>query len=86
MSNTEAWQSNIIEGPDMYDNQVTTGSGSNATTTDNYYLFYAGSDEGASTYGIGWATCSGPTGPCTNQSTAGTPPSDPTRHVRPGWT
>ena len=33
MSNTEAWQSNIIEGPDMYDNQVTTGSGSNATTT-----------------------------------------------------
>ena len=31
------------------------------TTTDNYYLFYAGSDEGASTYAIGWASC--PAGP-----------------------
>ena len=29
-----------------------------------YYLFYSGSDEGASTYAIGWATCSGPSGPC----------------------
>ena len=44
------WQSNIIEGPDMVENQ-----------RHNYYLFYAGSDEGASTYAIGWASC--PSGP-----------------------
>ena len=46
-------------------------SGSNTTTTDNYYLFYAGSDEGASTYGIGWASCpSVPTALCTDMSTS----------------
>ena len=71
LSNTEAWQSNIIEGPDMYDNQVTTGSGSGATTNDNYYLFYAGSDEGASTYGIGWATARVPPDPAQTNLPAG---------------
>ena len=31
----------------------------------SYYLFYAGSDEGASTYAIGWASCpSGPAAGC----------------------
>ena len=69
MHDDESWQSGIVEGPDMYDNQVTQGSGSNATTTDNYYLFYAGSDEGANTYAIGWATCPGPQGPCLDSPT-----------------
>ena len=69
MHDDESWQSGIVEGPDMYDNQVTQGSGSNATTTDNYYLFYAGSDEGANTYAIGWATCPGPQGPCLDSQT-----------------
>jgi hypothetical protein len=66
----EPWQSNIIEGPDMVETQTQTGSGSTMTTTDNYYLFYAGSDEGASTYAIGWASCpSGPTAACSDMST-----------------
>jgi hypothetical protein len=66
----EAWQGNIVEGPDMFETQTTTGSGSGATTTDNYYLFYAGSAEGASTYAIGWASCpGGPSVPnCTEMS------------------
>jgi hypothetical protein len=65
----ESWQSGIVEAPDMYDNQVTQ-SGS---TTNNYYLFYAGSDEGANTYGIGWATCQGPVGPCQDGPTSNNP-------------
>ena len=36
---------------------------------DTYYLFYSGSDEGASTYAIGSASCVGPLGPCTDEST-----------------
>ncbi len=65
LQDDEAWQSNIIEGPDMVETQTQTGS----VTTNHYYLFYAGSDEGASTYAIGWASCSGPAGPCSDMST-----------------
>ena len=53
------------------------------STTDNYYLFYAGSDEGASTYAIGWASCpSGPAAACTDMSTAG--PCSPRPRACPG--
>jgi len=74
LQDDEQWQSGIIEGPDMYETQTVTGSGNTATTTDNYYLFYAGSDEGTSTYGIGWASC--PNGPysdtlCNDRSALG---------------
>ncbi len=69
MQNDEAWQSGIVEGPDMVVTSTTTG-GSNPSTTYSYTLFYSGSDEGASTYAIGWATCSGPAGPCTDESTS----------------
>ncbi len=56
----EPWQSNIVEGPDMVETQT------------SYYLFYAGSDEGASTYAVGWAGCpSGPSAACTEMSTTG---------------
>jgi len=55
----QPWQSGIVEGPDMVYEPASGGT---------YYLFYAGSDEGASTYGIGWARCSGPSGPCSDQS------------------
>ena len=48
--------------------------GSNPQTY-TYRLFYSGSDEGASTYAIGWASCRGPSGPCTDEST-----SDATAH------
>jgi hypothetical protein len=60
-ANTQNWQSGIVEGPDMLE-----------TASDNYDLFYSGSDEGASTYAIGWATCaSGPSAACTDMSTTG---------------
>ncbi len=68
LQNDETWQSGVVEGPDMVETQTTTG----ATTTDHYYLFYAGSNEGASTYAIGWASCpAGPAGGCNEQSTNG---------------
>ncbi len=57
-----SWQSNIVEGPDMYE----------TPTTDTYYLFYSGSQVDTSAYGIGWASCpSGPAAPCTNESVSG---------------
>ena len=73
MQDDPSWQSGVVEGPDMYETQTVTGSGNNTTTVDSYYLFYAGSDEGASTYGIGWASCSSPSpaNPCTDRSTSG---------------
>ena len=67
MSDTQPWQSGIVEGPDMVETSTTSG-GNNPTTTYAYTLFYSGSDEGASTYAIGWASCAGPSGPCTDES------------------
>ena len=52
----EAWQGAVIEGPNMY---YRPGTGI-------YYLFYSGGDVFSTTYAIGWATCSGPAGPCTD--------------------
>ena len=66
MSDDQAWQSGIVEGPDMVETQTPNGSN---PPIDTYYLFYSGSDEGASTYAIGWASCAGPSGPCTDEST-----------------
>ena len=60
MQDDASWQSGIVEGPDMVE------------TSTTYTLFYAGSDEGASTYAIGWASCpSGPAAGCTDRSTTG---------------
>ena len=61
-----SWQSGVVEGPDMVETPAPGGG-------DDYDLFYAGSDEGASTYGIGWASCgtSFPTGLCTDMSASG---------------
>ncbi len=64
LENDEPWQSGIVEGPDMVATPTTANA--NATT-----LFYSGSHEGASTYAIGWASCAGPGGPCTDQSASG---------------
>jgi hypothetical protein len=65
LSDDQAWQSGIVEGPNMVA-VPTPGSNPPAYT---YTLFYSGSLEGASTYAIGWATCTGPSGPCTDEST-----------------
>jgi len=71
MQDDAAWQSGIVEGPDMVETSTTTGN----TTTNSYTLFYSGSDEGASTYAIGWASCpSGPAAACTDRSTSNTGP------------
>lgn len=51
-----AWQGAIIEGPDMI---YQSGA---------YYLFYGANDWTSANAGIGYAKCSGPTGPCINQS------------------
>ena len=68
LSDDEPWQSGIVEGPDMFYQPGSGPHGSGGT----YYLFYAGSDEGASTYSIGWADCpNGPGAACTDESTSG---------------
>lgn len=56
LSATEAWQSGIIEGPSM----IRAGK--------TFYLFYGAGNWSSSTAGIGYALCSGPLGPCSNQS------------------
>ncbi len=52
---TQEWQSGIVEGPDMVD------------AGGHDVLFYAGSDEGSSTYAIGYALCpQGPSAACSD--------------------
>jgi Glycosyl hydrolases family 43 len=52
-----AWQQGVVEGPNL----VVTSAG-------RYFLFYSGNRWDTSDYGVGVATCAGPTGPCTNVS------------------
>ncbi len=47
------WEGNVIEAPDM----VHHGSG--------YYLFFSANDYRNASYAVGYATCDGPLGPCT---------------------
>ncbi|HEV8063790.1 MAG TPA: glycoside hydrolase family 43 protein [Acidimicrobiales bacterium] len=54
-----SWQQNIVEAPDMVE------------VRGKYWLFYSGSWFNQPSYGIGIASCAGPTGPCTNLSKAG---------------
>ncbi|TML14174.1 MAG: glycoside hydrolase [Actinobacteria bacterium] len=69
------WQGGVIEGPSMW------------STNGTYYLFYGANDWSSANAAIGYATCSGPLGPCVNQSVtaawmtshgAGLGPSGPT--------
>jgi beta-xylosidase len=53
------WQEGIIEAPDM------------VQVRGRYRLFYSGSWFNGPRYGIGVASCVGPTGPCTDRSLAG---------------
>ncbi|MGD0592055.1 MAG: glycoside hydrolase family 43 protein [Acidimicrobiales bacterium] len=53
------WQVNIVEAPDM------------VVARGRYFLFYSGSWYFGATYGVGWASCAGPTGPCTDRSKRG---------------
>lgn len=57
-----SWEGSIIEGPNMYE-----------TSTGSYYLFFSANVEASSAYGVGWASCQGPVGPCTDQTTLSGP-------------
>ena len=63
-----SWESSVIEGPYMYET-VTPGS----PPTDTYYLFFAGNDVNSNAYALGWASCSGPVGPCADRTTSSGP-------------
>ena len=52
----ETWQGGMIEAPDLVE------------TYGHYLLFYSGNYWGSSNYGVGYATCSGPLGPCNDAS------------------
>jgi hypothetical protein len=52
----EGWQHGYIEGPAMVE------------ADGQYLLFYSGSDWKTSSYAIGYATCAGPLGPCSDHS------------------
>jgi hypothetical protein len=54
-----SWQAPVVEGPSM----VAAGS--------RFYLFYGAARWDSSSAAIGYATCTGPLGPCSDASTAG---------------
>ena len=58
MSDDETWQDGIVERPAMIEESGT------------YYLFYSGGSFESAGYGIGYATCAGPSGPCEDRATA----------------
>ncbi len=55
----ERWQEKIVEAPDM----VEVGG--------RFWLFYSGAWFNGPTYGVGYASCAGPVGPCTDRSVRG---------------
>jgi beta-xylosidase len=56
LTNTKAWQGNLVEAPEMV---VHHGA---------YVLLYSANNYASADYAIGWASCLGPLGPCTDQS------------------
>jgi beta-xylosidase len=59
LSMDQAWEGPIIEGPSMIQ------------SNDGYFLFYSANWYDGPDYAIGYATCSGPTGPCTKATKSG---------------
>jgi hypothetical protein len=58
LSNDESWQAGIIEGPNMVDEDGT------------FDLFYGAGHYTSAGYSIGYATCAGPAGPCSDHDRA----------------
>jgi beta-xylosidase len=52
--NDAGWEGQVVEGPTMWKHD------------GRYYLFYSGSDYRNDAYAVGYATCTGPLGPCTD--------------------
>lgn len=55
----QPWEAPIIEGPSML------------RRAEGYYLFYSANWYDGANYAIGYATCAGPSGPCTKVTTSG---------------
>lgn len=53
----QPWEGTLVENPSMIAEPLSTGG----TRT---YLFYSGNEWESAAYGIGWAACQGPQGPC----------------------
>lgn len=53
------WEGGVVEGPSM------------VNRSGKWVLFYGGNDWSSASSGIGYATCSGPAGPCTKRSLDG---------------
>ena len=64
LGNTKPWQGSLIEAPEMVVHQ------------GRYTLFYSANDYASDRYGIGYASCRGPLGPCTDVSDAALIPSN----------
>ena len=56
MSNTKPWQGNLVEAPEM------------VVHDGDYILLYSANNYASADYAIGWASCAGPLGPCTDES------------------
>ena len=52
--NDTVWEADVVEGPVMWKHD------------GRYYLFYSGNDYASDGYAVGYATCTGPLGPCTD--------------------
>ena len=48
------WEANVVEAPTLW------------KRNDRYILFYSGNDYASDFYAVGYATCDGPLGPCTD--------------------
>ena len=57
LAQDQAWET-TVEGPDMVE------------TSGSYVLFYSGGDWNSAGYGVGYADCAGPFGPCTKPISA----------------
>jgi beta-xylosidase len=56
LTNTKAWQGDLIEAPEVLEHGAT------------HLLFYSANTYASQAYAIGYATCTGPLGPCTDAS------------------
>jgi len=52
--NDAVWEGSVVEGPEMRKHG------------GRYYLFYSGGNYNDDSYAVGYATCQGPLGPCTD--------------------
>lgn len=56
MTNTKAWQGNLVEAPEMLQHK------------GSHILLYSGSNYASADYAVGYASCTGPLGPCVDKS------------------